>query len=67
MKILNKKEITKDSRLQVRVTAEKLEEYKRKAEAAGLTLAEYVSRCVECFDPQSGYAPENKEKAVELD
>lgn len=63
---MNKKEVVKDTRLQLRITSEKLEEYKARAEAEGLTLSEYVTRCIECTDPIGG-SRGDRETAVECD
>ena len=64
---MNKKEVVKDTRLQLRIESEHLEELKRRAAEAGLTLSEYVKRCVDIVDPYSTNALEDKEKAVEID
>lgn len=64
---MNKKEVVKDTRLQLRIESEHLEELKRRAAEAGLTLSEYVKRCVDIVDPYSTNVLEDKEKAVEID
>ena len=64
---MNKKEIKKDTRLQIRIESEKLEALKRHAEENDITLSDLVNRYIEeGFQPETAENRE-KEKAVEID
>ena len=63
---MNKKEIKKDTRLQIRIESEKLEALKNHAEENDITLSDLVNRYIEQgFQPETA---ENREKvkAVEI-
>lgn len=64
---MNKKEIKKDTRLQIRIESEKLEALKNHAEENDITLSDLVNRYIEQgFQPETAENRE-KEKAVEID
>lgn len=64
---MNKKEIKKDNRLQIRIESEKLEALKKHAEENDITLSDLVNRYIEQgFQPETAENRE-KEKAVEID
>lgn len=64
---MNKKEIKKDTRLQIRIESEKLEALKNHAEENDITLSDLVNRYIEQgFQPDTAENRE-KEKAVEID
>lgn len=64
---MNKKEVKKDTRLQIRIESEKLEALKSHAEENDITLSDLVNRYIEQgFHPETAENRE-KEKAVEID
>ena len=46
---MNTKEVTKDSRIQIRIEKELLDDLKKEAEEEGMTMSEYVINCVDFY------------------
>lgn len=70
---MNTKEVTKDSRIQIRIEKDLLDELKKEAEEEGMTMSEYVIQCVDFYRFCHGkfgvsLSPDRpKEKATEID